>query len=118
MKYLKIALGLALVVGLMAVVTSPAMAATPKWVTCEEVSSGKWANSTCTTSGSGKFETKALIETREGTSSGTLELEDTAQATTLSCARTSVGTAGANGTDGIKTITTTGCRFVKKTWFL
>jgi len=114
MRYMKTVFGLVIVAGLMAVAASPAVAATPKWVTCEEVSSGTWTNSTCTTSGSGKFETKALAETREVTSSGTLILQDTAQSTTLSCTGSGLGTAGAEGTDGIKTITATACKFVEK----
>jgi hypothetical protein len=116
MRYLKIVLGLALVAGLMAVVASPAMAAQPKWVFCNEVTSGKWTNSGCTTSGSGKFETAAVTETVEDTSSGKLELEDskaTGGATAITCEGTNTGTAGANGSDGIKTITATHCTFVK-----
>jgi hypothetical protein len=115
MRYLKIALGLALVAGLMAVVASPAMAAQPKWVYCNPVSSGKWTNSTCTVSGSGKFETASLTETVETTSSGTLKLEDskaTGGATEITCAGTNLGTAGANGTDSITAITATECNFV------
>jgi hypothetical protein len=118
MKYLKIAFGLALVAGLMAVVASPALAAQPKWVACQEVTSGKWTNNNCTTAGSGKFETKAVTETVEVTSSspGGLELEDskaTGGATAIKCEGSDLGTVGNEGSDSITKITATKCTFVK-----
>jgi len=115
-KHLKIALGLVLVAGLMAVGAAPAMAAGPKWVTCLKVASGKWTNSTCSKAGAGEWETSALSATIEVTSDGTLELEDseaTGGAVRITCKGTSTGTIGVEGTGSIKTITATGCTFVK-----
>ena len=76
MKHLKMAFGLVVVVaGLMAVAASPAMAA-PKWVHCVKVATGgQWSSGTCKTAGTG-WETKAITETSEVTTSGKLELED------------------------------------------
>jgi hypothetical protein len=116
MKYLRIAFGLALVAGLMAVVASPAMAAGPKWVTCEKSTTGKFNNSKCTEAGSG-WETKEVAETREVTSSGTLELEDSetlAGASSVECPGTDVGTIGAGGSDSTVNITVGTCKKVKE----
>ena len=72
MKYLKMAFGLVLVAGLMAVVASPAMAV-PRWVHCV-VGKGWMAGLRENREG---WETKELVGTSEVTSSGELELEDT-----------------------------------------
>jgi len=119
MKYLRIAFGLVVVTGLMAVVASPALAAQPKWVACEEVTSGKWTNNNCTTAGSGKFETKAVTETVEVTSSspGGLELEDskaTGGATAIKCEGSDLGTVGNEGSDSVTRITASNCSLVEK----
>ncbi len=112
MKYLKMAFGLALVAGLMAVVASPAMA-TPVWLHCEKVTSGKWTNSTCTKAGSGEWETKELTETVEVTSSSSaLTLEDKAEKTAIECSGLDTGTVGAKGSDSVVTINNIKCKFV------
>jgi hypothetical protein len=118
MKRLKIAVGLAIVTGLMAIPASPAMAAA-RWVTCEKVSSGgHWSSGTCVTAGTG-WETKELAATSTVTSSGELEMEDskaTGGATALKCMGTGTGwianlTTG-NGEGGITTVSATSCSFV------
>jgi hypothetical protein len=113
MKYLKIAFGLALLAGLMAVAASPAVAA-PVWLHCAKVggTSGKWTNGTCTTAGSGEWETKELTETVEVTSSGTLTLEDRKESTAIECTGLDTGTVGAKGSDSVLTITNIKCKFV------
>jgi hypothetical protein len=116
MKYLKIAFGLAMVAGLMAAMTSSAIAA-PIWVHCEKVTSGKWTNSLCTTAGSGEWETKAVTETSEVTSSTEpgskgLELEDKKAGTAITCVGVGTGTVGANGSDSVKTIKAEKCKIV------
>lgn len=117
MKHLKIAFGLVAVAGLMAVMASSAMAA-PIWVTCVNVgpNNGKWLDAQCTKAGKGEWETKAVTETVEVTSSGTLELEDSetiAGASSVECSGTNLGTIGAGGTDSTTRITATKCKFVK-----
>ena len=118
MNYLKIAFGLVITTGLMTMAASPALAAQPKWVACEKVASGKWTNGNCTESGSGTFETEAVAETVEVTSStpGGLELEDskaTGGATAIKCEGTRLGTAGSEGSGSITRVTATHCSFVK-----
>jgi hypothetical protein len=80
MKYLKIAFGLALVAGLMAVAAAPAMAA-PRWVHCVKVKTagtGQWNNANCSEiDKTNEYETKAITETSEVTSSGKLTRTDT-----------------------------------------
>ena len=117
MKYLKIAFGLALVAGLMAITTSSAMA-TARWVTCVK-GSGKYENSLCVKEGSGGWETKALAATSTVTSSGELELEDskaTGGATGIICKGTGTGWVAnlstGNGEDGVTTISATSCKFL------
>jgi hypothetical protein len=117
MKYLKIAFGLVMVAGMMAVATSSAMAA-PKWVTCLNVgvNKGKWTNSTCSKPGTGEWETSEVAATIETTSSGTLKLEDseaTGGAVQIECTGGGTGTVGAGGSDSIKTITAEKCKFIK-----
>lgn len=115
MMRLKIALGLAVLAGLMAVMAGPASAAGPRWVTCKENSGhGQWENSLCTKEkANGNFETKELTETINVVSSSKgLELTDTKATggqSTIICEGTDTGWAGANGEDGISKITTTGC---------
>ncbi len=117
MKYLKIAFGLALVAGLMAVAASPAMA-TARWVTCVK-GSGIYTSNTCATVGAGGWETKELAGTSTVTSSGELELEDskaTGGATAIKCKGTGTGWVAnlstGNGEDGVTTIKATSCAFV------
>jgi hypothetical protein len=116
MKYLKIAFGLALVAGLMAVTASSAMAQA-RWVTCEKVKEGKWKNSLCTEAGAGEWETKAETATSTVTSSGELELEDQVAGTAIKCKGSGTGWVAnlstGNGEDGVTTITATSCSFVK-----
>lgn len=114
MKYMKIAFGLALVAGLMAVMATSAMAA-PIWVHCAESSTGKWMAG-CTSAGTG-WETKAITETSEVTSSTEpgskgLELEDKKAGTAITCVGSGTGTVGPNGIDTVKTIKATGCKIV------
>jgi hypothetical protein len=117
MKYLKIALGPALVASLMAVAASPAIA-TARWVTCVK-GSGVYTSTTCTTVGAGGWETKELAGTSTVTSSGEVEMEDakaTGGATGIVCKGTGTGwvsnpTTG-NGEDGVTTITQTSCKFL------
>jgi hypothetical protein len=115
MKYLKTVSGLIVVIALMVVAASPALASPPAWEMCEEVSSGKWASSTCTTAGSGTWETKEVTNTLETTSKEELELEDskaTGGATAIRCAGSSRGTIGEGGTGGLTSITATSCSLV------
>jgi hypothetical protein len=116
MKYLKIAFGLVIVAGLMAVAASPAMAR-QGWVQCREnTGKGQWENSKCTTAkANGNWETKEITETLETTSSGSLELEDskaTGGATAVQCSGAGTGTVGSGGSGSVKTVTATGCKFV------
>jgi hypothetical protein len=118
MKHLKIAFGLAVLAGLMAVAAAPAMAMGPRWVTCEKVSSGKWKNSLCTEAGAGTWETKEITTTVEVTSSGKLELEDSEPKAggkvVIECSGSNRGTVGAEGQDSIISITAESCEFVNK----
>ncbi len=115
MRYLKIAFGLVMITGLIAVMASPAIAAGPKWVTCEKVEKGKWLDSLCTKAGAGTWETKAISETVEVTSSGKLELEDSAATggkVIMECEETNLGTVGAEGGGSITRVTATKCKFI------
>jgi hypothetical protein len=77
MKHLKIAFGLVVLAGLMAVSAVPAMAAVPRWVECVG-GGGAWPNADCVKgSGNNEWGTKELEGTSEVTSSGTLRLADT-----------------------------------------
>jgi hypothetical protein len=113
MKHLNIALGLILTVGLMAVMASPALA-TPKWITCEQLSkpTGKWTTNKCSTRGTGEWETEEIGSTVEITSSGTLTLEDRGEKTAVECTEAGSGTLGKGGTGSAKAITIN-CGFVK-----
>jgi hypothetical protein len=121
MKYLKTAFGLVVVAGLMAVVASPAMAV-PRWVECVK-GSGQYTSSTCTTAGAGGWETRELTGTSELTTSGELELEDTAAlggAVAVKCGVEGTGWASnpsnrsVEGLGGITAMTYIKCRLVKE----
>jgi len=119
MKYLRIAFGLALVAGLMAVVASPAMAV-PRWVHCVKVTTGQWEDSNCSKKGSTNvYETKAITETSEVTSSGELRLEDSGSGVALKCKGSNrgwvVNLATGAGEDGVIEIAATGCTVVTGT---
>ncbi len=75
---------------------------------------GKWKNSLCTEGAGGEWETQAIIETTEVTSSESLELTDRKQVTSIICSGTNLGTAGANGTGSIYSITLSDCFFIEK----
>jgi hypothetical protein len=116
MKHLKLALGPIITAGLIALTAAPAMAAQPIWVDCVKAEHSHWMNSTCTKAGTGEWETKAVIETSEVTSTGDFELEDakaTGGATALKCEESDEGTVGPEGQDSIRRITDTDCTFVK-----
>lgn len=119
MRYLKIAFGLVLVTGLMAVSASSAWAGPPRWVACEKVAAGTghWTDQHCESPGAGSWDTREITETREVTSDGTLELEDEKAsalgATRVKCSGTNLGTVGAGGSDSVTRITATSCTFVK-----
>jgi len=116
MKHLKIAFGLAVVAGLMAVAAVPAMALGPRWVTCVPKVGGKWMAG-CAKAGS-TWETQELKETLEVTSHGALELEDSepklGTKVRVECEGTGLGTVGAEGQDSVTRITATNCRFLNK----
>jgi len=118
MKHLKIAFGLVVVAGLMAVVAAPAMAEGPIWVTCTKVAKGKWLDSACTKAGAGEWETKAVTETVEVTSSSTgLLLTDTSTKlgkASVECSGTDEGTIGAKGSDSVTRITAEKCKKVEE----
>jgi len=119
MKHLKIAFGLVVMAGLMAIVTSSAMAAPVVLVHCVKVkpNTGHWRDADCLNAGAGEWETIAVTETSEITSSTVpgskgLELEDKKAGTAITCVGTGTGTVGANASDSVKTIKATGCEFV------
>jgi len=122
MKYLKIAFGLALVAGLMAVVASSAVAA-PRWVHCVKVKTagtGQWNNANCSEiDKTNEYETKAITETSEVTSSGKLKLADTntvAGEVEVECEGSNrgwvVNLATGPGEDGIASISATACKTI------
>jgi len=120
MKRLKIAFGLAVVAGLMAIVAAPAMAV-PRWVHCVKSTTGKYSTGLCNAAGTG-WETKELVNTSEVTSSGSLELEDekaTGGAVAIKCSGENVGwvtnleNKNEPGQDGISAINNIKCVFVK-----
>jgi hypothetical protein len=121
MKYIKIALGLALAAGSMAVAASPALALSPRWVTCLFLGEGhgQWEDSHCTDPKTGGgWETREVRETREVTSSSSsIELEDSDTllgASSVKCEWTNEGTIGTNGQDSVRTITVVKCEKVKE----
>ena len=124
MRYLKMAFGLAVVAGLMAVVASPAMAV-PRWVHCVKSTTGTYNSGLCTTAGTG-WETTEVIGTSEvTTSTSKLELEDTKAtggAVDIECSGTGTGwvtnlsTKTIPGEDGIAAINEASikCAFIEK----
>jgi hypothetical protein len=120
MKHLKIAFGLLVVTaGLMAVVTSPAMAKGPRWAICERAPlEGDWEDHGCLYNGAGNYETAEIDETEEVTSSGALEMEDYAALggkVIVQCSETGKGTVGAEGQDSITRMTAKSCVYVNNT---
>src|ERR1700683_394141 len=118
MRYLKMAFGLVVVAGMMAVMASSAMALTgPRWVTCLKVVKGTFENNLCSKGSSGEWETSTVKETIEVTSDGTLVLEDekpaAGGAVELECKGTNEGTIGANGSDSIRSVGASECKFIK-----
>jgi hypothetical protein len=118
MKHLKMAFGLVVLAGLMAIAASPAMALSPRWVTCVKKASSGFKNSLCTEAGAGEWATQEISETVEVTSSSPtgLELEDskaTGGATVIKCVGSGIGTVGKEGQDSVRKIEATNCEFVK-----
>jgi hypothetical protein len=120
MKYLKLAFGLVVVAGLMAISASSAMAAEPIWVTCAKTAAPThYTEADCLTAGSeGGWNTKgfAANETIEATSSGTLKLEDrsaTGGKVVISCSGTDQGWVGPNGVAEENRVTASSCSFVE-----
>jgi hypothetical protein len=121
MRHLRIALGL-VVVGLMAVTASPALAAQPEWIECFPNSGhGEWKNKTCTESGSGGgWETKALTgsETLEVTSTSTgltfTDTKATGGETSINCTENGTGWVSPKGKGAVTLVTLEKCSFVEK----
>jgi len=114
-KYLKLAFGLIVVAGMMAVATSSAVAAGPVWVTClPRPGAGHFEDSHCLNAKeNGGWETSELTKTVEVTSSSAkLELEDSEAlggASSVVCSGLDVGTIGAGGSDSTTSITNIKC---------
>jgi hypothetical protein len=120
MKHLRIAFGLVVMAGLLAVAAAPAMALSPRWEQCKTVeiaNSGNWKDSLCSVpQGSGTWLTMQLTEkeTEEVTSKsiGKIELTDTKAtggASTVACEGGDRGTIGANGADQEIEVFATSC---------
>lgn len=120
MRSIKLVVGLAVAVGLMAIVSAPAMAA-PSWFECSEVTegTGKYEESKCKTEGTKKnWEWVQLSKTVASTSEGELELEDSKTivgAVRLKCKVKSTGTVGPHAEDKIESAELTECKVVKGT---
>ncbi len=120
MRSVKLVLGLAVAVGLMAFAVAPALAA-PKWYKCtENAGSGtKYEDSACTKAlPAGKFEWVEIKAATAVTEEGELEFEDSKTslgAVRLKCKVVSVGTVGPGSEDTIEKVTTSGCKVVKGT---
>lgn len=123
MKHLKIAFGLVVVAGLLAVAAAPAMA-TPRWVECVKEGSS-FENSSCSKRGStNTWSTRELVGTKAVTSSGELELEDmepaAGGAVDVKCSATDTGWVSnltsktEPGEDGVATVPTITCKFIKQ----
>jgi hypothetical protein len=119
MKSLKIAFGLLIVAGSMAVTVGSALAGEVRWINCtENPGHGQWKNSLCSKAKTnGGWETKEISETVEVTSSAKeLQLVDT-KATggemKLACSVTDAGWVGATGSDGVSRVTTTECKLLE-----
>ena len=114
MKHLRIAFGLVVVAGLMAIAAAPAMAANARWEQCKNVGTGgHWSNALCSKPATGgAWETKEVTETEELTSSGEVELTDTKATggeSTIKCKGSDAGWIGAKGGDGETVVTAEGC---------
>jgi len=118
MKHLRIAFGLVVMAGLMAIAAAPAMAANARWEQCKNVGTGgHWSDALCSKPATnGAWETKEVTETEEVTSSGEVELTDTKAtggASTIKCKGFDVGWIGVNGGDGETVVKATGCTRVE-----
>lgn len=120
MKYLKIAFGLVVVAGLMAVMAGPALAETYRWVGCtENKEKGQWEDSKCEKAKSGgNWETKEPATGTEVTTAtipGTsgLELEDKKAGTAIKCKGGGAGKLNATATGELTAASATKCEFVK-----
>jgi len=118
MKHLRIAFGLVVMAGLMAIAAVPAMALSPRWEQCKTVeiaNSGNWKDSLCSVpQGSGTWLTMQVTSTEEVTSKsiGKIELTDTKAtggASTVACEGGDRGTIGANGADQEIEVFATSC---------
>ncbi len=115
MKRLKIGLETLVAIGLMILMTGPAMAAQPAWVECgENHEHGQWEDSLCLKGKTGGgWETMEVSETEEVTSSYKgLELDDTKATggpSLVRCDVTDVGWIGREGGDGVRSAAPTNC---------
>ena len=118
MRSIKLVIGLAVAVGLLAIVAAPALAA-PKWYKCVKLGAGhKYTDSACTKEGSGEFEWEEIKAATAVTEEGELEFEDSKTsigAVRLKCKVVSVGTVGPGSEDKIEKRTLAGCNVVKGT---
>lgn len=116
-KKTTLALGLT-VVAMLVTIAPSAMAVGPRWGQCTKSAEGRYENESCTKEkAKGGFEWTELTATEEVTSSGELELEDTKAtggAVAVKCSENDTGWVGAAGEDGVSTITTIKCTFVKE----
>ncbi len=120
MKYLKISIGLVVMVGLMGVASEPAQATTEtvNLAICKEnAGKGHWENSLCTKAkASGNWDTREVTETVALTSSAEkLELIDTKTKpeSRITCNMTDKGWIGVHGEGGISSVTFSGCARVE-----
>ena len=118
MKNLKIVYGLIVVASLIALSASPAMAS-PRWAQCgEDLGKGHWEDSKCTKpSATGDWETKAILETIEVTSSSALAVEDInalGGELEAECTEVGVGWAGTKGRGGFSRVEKIKCEFIGK----
>jgi len=122
MKHLRIAFGLVVMAGLMAVAAAPAMAANARWEQCKKVETaktGNWKNALCSEAQKeGEWLTMEVTETEEVTSSGKVILTDlnaegAGKASTVECAGTDRGWIGKAGGDGETEVTATTCTRVE-----
>jgi hypothetical protein len=118
MKYLKIAFGLIVVAGLMAVMAGPALAEEYRWVGCEEkAGAGKWEDNKCEKAkAGGNWETKEPAVGKEVTIATipgqSLTFEDTGAKTAMECQGGGTAKLNAKGTGEIVALTATSCKFV------
>ncbi len=120
MKYLRIILGLAVLIAFTAVMATCAMGSELSWIQCKEnAGHGQWESGSCSKEQEkGNWEVSEVTETIEVTSSGPkLELADTKAIggeVRITCASTDVGWVGANSSGGISKFTIGECKFVEK----